>query len=86
MGIRQRIVQAVTRRKPTSPSTPTPKTSPVALPHQHSFSAIAGISDIVKDTNKLRTTSNYDNDFDIYDAGGARPGTERCSSLCITNR
>ena len=68
MGIRQRIVQAVTRRKPTSPSTPTPKTSPVALPHQHSFAAIAGISDIVKDTNKLRTTSNYDNDFDIYDA------------------
>ena len=69
MGIRQRIVQAVTRRKPISPPTPTPTTSPVALPHQqHSFAAIAGISDIVKDTNKLRTTSQYDNDFDIYDA------------------
>jgi len=69
MGIRQRIVQAVTRRKPDQPSTPIPSTSGVVTPHtQHSFAAIAGISDIVKDTNKLRTTANYDNDFDIFDA------------------
>jgi len=69
MGIRQRIVQAVTRRKPDQPSTPVPTTSGVVTPHtQHSFAAIAGISDIVKDTNKLRTTANYDNDFDIFDA------------------
>jgi len=69
MGIRQRFVQAVTRRKPQEAQTPIPTTSGVATPHtQHSFAAIAGISDIVKDTNKLRTTANYDNDFDIFDA------------------
>lgn len=68
MGIRQRIVQAVTRRK-SDQANPTHTAPPVALPHQqHSFAAIAGISDIVKETNKLRTTSQYDNDFDIYDA------------------
>tara|TARA_Y100000593_G_C4320578_1_gene343571 strand:+ start:5820 stop:7220 length:1401 start_codon:yes stop_codon:yes gene_type:complete len=28
---------------------------------------IAGISDIVKETNVLRTTNSYDNDFDLFD-------------------
>ena len=68
MGIRQRIVQAVKGRK-SDQANPTPTAPPVATPHtEHSFAAIAGISDIVKDTNKLRTTANYDNDFDIFDA------------------
>lgn len=68
MGIRQRIVQAVTGRSPGE-ANPIPTAPPVAIPHtQHSFAAIAGISDIVKETNKLRTTANYDNDFDIFDA------------------
>jgi hypothetical protein len=31
------------------------------------FSAVAGIPDIVRDTEKLRTDSNHDNEFDLYD-------------------
>ena len=65
MGLRQRIVNAVTGRANIPP--PTPFVSPVVTP-PHSFAAIAGISDIVTDTNKLRTTADYDNDFDIFDA------------------
>jgi low affinity Fe/Cu permease len=33
-----------------------------------SFAVVAGLSDILKDTEKLRTDSNYDNEFDIFDA------------------
>ena len=31
------------------------------------FRAIAGIPDIVRDTERLRTDSNHDNEFDLYD-------------------
>jgi len=31
------------------------------------FSAVAGIPDIVRDTERLRTDSNHDNEFDLYD-------------------
>ena len=69
MGIRQRIAQTFRRGSNVHLTAEVNPTSTVALPHtQHSFAAIAGISDIVKDTNKLRTTANYDNDFDIFDA------------------
>ena len=65
MGLRQRIVSAVTGR------TEKTKTAPFVAPtitQPHTFASIAGISDIVSDTNKLRGDLNYDNDFDIYDA------------------
>ena len=37
------------------------------LPTNESFRAVAGIPDIVRDTEKLATDSNYDNEFDMYD-------------------
>ena len=67
MGLRQRIVSAVTGRSEKKVTTPPPVASGSIKP-QHSFAAIAGLADIMNDTNKLRLDANYDNDFDIYDA------------------
>ena len=38
-----------------------------AVPSNQSFKAVAGIPDIVRDTEKLNKDSNYDNEFDMYD-------------------
>ena len=38
------------------------------LPTNKSFSVAAGIPDIVRDTEKIRTDSNFDNEFDLYDS------------------
>jgi hypothetical protein len=35
---------------------------------QEGFNAIAGVPDIVRDTERLRTDSNHDNEFDLYDS------------------
>ena len=67
MGLRQRIVSAVTGRK-TKEETKTPPVASGIVSPQPSFAAIAGLADIMNDTNKLRLDANYDNDFDIYDA------------------
>ena len=64
MGLRQRIVQAVTGRDPNPP----PVAPSISTKQKHRFAAIAGLADIMEDTNKLRLDSNYDNDFDIYDS------------------
>ena len=37
------------------------------VPTNESFKAVAGIPDIVRDTEKLGKDSNYDNEFDMYD-------------------
>ena len=34
---------------------------------QEGFNAVAGIPDIVRDTERLRSDSNHDNEFDLYD-------------------
>ena len=39
----------------------------IALSTNEKFSAIAGIPDIVRDTEKLRQDSKFDNEFDLYD-------------------
>ena len=39
----------------------------ITLPTNQKFSAIAGIPDIVRDTEKLRQDSKFDNEFDLYD-------------------
>ena len=39
----------------------------IALSSNEKFSAIAGIPDIVRDTEKLRQDSKFDNEFDLYD-------------------
>jgi len=38
------------------------------LPTNKSFTVAAGIPDIVRDTEKIRTDSNFDNEFDLYDS------------------
>ena len=43
------------------------KIAKIALPINEKFSAIAGIPDIVRDTEKLRQDSKFDNEFDLYD-------------------
>tara|TARA_R110002096_G_scaffold127632_3_gene275597 strand:+ start:3563 stop:4957 length:1395 start_codon:yes stop_codon:yes gene_type:complete len=43
------------------------KITRIALPITEKFSAIAGIPDIVRDTEKLRQDSKFDNEFDLYD-------------------
>jgi hypothetical protein len=67
MGLRERIVSAVIGRK-TKEQTKTPPIASGIISPQPSFAAIAGLADIMNDTNKLRLDANYDNDFDIYDA------------------
>tara|TARA_B110000858_G_scaffold10706_1_gene11038 strand:- start:6983 stop:8392 length:1410 start_codon:yes stop_codon:yes gene_type:complete len=37
------------------------------VPHRQPFSLIAGMQDIVEETNQLRDNNNYDNDFELYD-------------------
>ena len=37
------------------------------LPTNKTFKAVAGIPDIVRDTERLNKDSNYDNEFDMYD-------------------
>lgn len=37
------------------------------LPTNETFQAVAGIPDIVRDTERLNKDSNYDNEFDMYD-------------------
>jgi len=67
MGIRRRIVKAVLgSRNDDIPSAPVSPRAAVSPPP--SFAAIAGLSDIMEDTNKLRLDANYDNEFDIFDA------------------
>tara|TARA_R100001443_G_scaffold54172_1_gene65623 strand:- start:3369 stop:4763 length:1395 start_codon:yes stop_codon:yes gene_type:complete len=39
----------------------------ITLPTNQKFSAVAGIPDIVRDTEKLRQDSKFDNEFDLYD-------------------
>jgi len=39
--------------------------SPVT--HRHPFNLIAGMSDIVEESNKLRDNTNYDNDFYLFE-------------------
>jgi len=53
---------AVTADIPPTPAVLTPIGTPPT------FAAIAGLTDILKDTNKLRTDTNYDNEFDVFDA------------------
>lgn len=38
-----------------------------AIPSNKSLKAVAGIPDIVRDTEKLNKDTNYDNEFDMYD-------------------
>jgi hypothetical protein len=38
-----------------------------AVPHRRPFSMIAGMQDIVEETNQLRDNTNYDNDFELFD-------------------
>ena len=40
---------------------------PERIPTNQTFKAVAGIPDIVRDTEKLNKDSNYDNEFDMYD-------------------
>src|SRR5210317_157726 len=35
--------------------------------HRQPFSLIAGMQDIVEETNQLRDNNNYDNDFELFD-------------------
>ena len=37
------------------------------VPHRSPFSLVAGMSDIVEETNKLRDNTNYDTDFELFD-------------------
>ena len=68
MGIRRRIVQAVLGSR-LDKGSHLPSSAPnVAVSPPPSFAAIAGLSNIMEDTNKLRLDSNYDNEFDIFDA------------------
>ena len=41
--------------------------APQRIPTNQTFKAVAGIPDIVRDTEKLNKDSNYDNEFDMYD-------------------
>jgi len=38
-----------------------------SVPHRQPFSMIAGMQDIVEETNQLRDNNNYDNDFELFD-------------------
>jgi hypothetical protein len=38
-----------------------------SVPHRQPFSLIAGMQDIVEETNQLRDNTNYDNDFELFD-------------------
>ena len=40
---------------------------PQRIPTNKTFKAVAGIPDIVRDTEKLNKDTNYDNEFDMYD-------------------
>ena len=48
---------------------PTPVVADFSYPVQHRrpFSLIAGMQDIVEETNQLRDNNNYDNDFELFD-------------------
>ena len=39
----------------------------VIIPSNKTLKAVAGIPDIVRDTERLNKDSNYDNEFDMYD-------------------
>lgn len=43
------------------------KVTATRVPSNKSLKAVAGIPDIVRDTEKLNKDSNYDNEFDMYD-------------------
>ena len=75
MGVGRRLITAVfgsadaSKKEVSEPSLQPPPTfasrGSAATPP---FSVIAGLPDVLKDTNKLRKDANYDNEFDIYDA------------------
>jgi hypothetical protein len=69
MGVGERILRVVgLARKPPSETQPDTKFIASPISPAPSFSVIAGLPDVLSDTNKLRSDANYDNDFDIYDA------------------
>ena len=43
-------------------------TQPKRIPTNKSFTVAAGIPDIVRDTERIRADSNFDNEFDLYDS------------------
>ena len=49
----------------------TPETRKTAksgrVPTNAAFKAIAGVPDMMRDTERLQSDSNYDNEFDMYD-------------------
>ena len=48
-------------------SEPKRQTASGRIPTNKSFRAVAGIPDVMRDTERLQSDSNYDNEFDMYD-------------------
>lgn len=65
MGVRSGLLRLLGAEKPSSSSS---YISPRPAGPTPSFAVVAGLSDILSDTEKLRADSNYDNEFDIFDA------------------
>tara|TARA_R110000744_G_scaffold17125_1_gene46730 strand:- start:103 stop:1497 length:1395 start_codon:yes stop_codon:yes gene_type:complete len=40
---------------------------PIRMPSNQKFNSVAGIPDLVRDTEKLRSDSKYDSEFDLFD-------------------
>tara|TARA_Y100001972_G_scaffold121617_1_gene165938 strand:- start:35359 stop:36762 length:1404 start_codon:yes stop_codon:yes gene_type:complete len=54
-------------KKPKMPATPVVADLSYPVRHREPFTMIAGMQDIVEETNQLRDNSNYDNDFEMFD-------------------
>ena len=54
-------------KKPTKEATPVVADLSYPVRHREPFTMIAGMQDIVEETNQLRDNSNYDNDFEMFD-------------------
>ena len=54
-------------RKPKEAVTAEVKDYRYAVPHRTPFTLVAGMQDIVEESNKMRDNANYDNDFYLFD-------------------